>query len=153
MTSRDHPAPPAEVLLNLGSFFDDFSTHDVDTARWLLGEDPSEIYAVGSGKRSVPCLCNSFAVSCCSFAVSCCSVPKHGCLSVVSLLSLGFLADYKGKPLDDTAVLVLRFPVCPFLSMCTFPSSQVLIRFLRAAPCASLITLAVLCKNAAPGCS
>jgi myo-inositol 2-dehydrogenase/D-chiro-inositol 1-dehydrogenase len=81
MTSRDHPAPPAEVLLNLGSFFDDFSTHDVDTARWLLGEDPSEIYAVGSG----------------------------------------FLADYKGKPLDDTAVLVLRFPSG---AMCVIDNSR-----------------------------
>ncbi len=33
LTSRDHPPPNIAVLSESGTFFDDFSTHDVDMAR------------------------------------------------------------------------------------------------------------------------
>lgn len=48
MTSRDHPAPSTGGLSGGGSFFADFSTHDVDSALHLLGEHPTRIYATGS---------------------------------------------------------------------------------------------------------
>jgi len=52
ITSRDHPPPPLEFLDSAGSFFDDFSTHDVDMARWLTGESPSSIYACATNNLS-----------------------------------------------------------------------------------------------------
>jgi len=50
VTSRDHPPPPEEYLLadSTGSFFDDFSTHDVDFARWMTGQEPESVYATAS---------------------------------------------------------------------------------------------------------
>jgi myo-inositol 2-dehydrogenase/D-chiro-inositol 1-dehydrogenase len=36
LTSRDHPPPPIEVLSSAGSFFQDFSTHDVVNIYLLL---------------------------------------------------------------------------------------------------------------------
>jgi myo-inositol 2-dehydrogenase/D-chiro-inositol 1-dehydrogenase len=48
ITSRDHPPPSPDALAGGGSFFDDFATHDVDVARWLIGEEPESVYAVAS---------------------------------------------------------------------------------------------------------
>jgi len=47
--SRDHPPPLADYTSDAttGSFFDDFTTHDLDMARWLLGED-LEVLHVGA---------------------------------------------------------------------------------------------------------
>jgi len=55
MTSRDHPPPPEEYLQagSTGSFFDDFSTHDVDFARWITGEEPECVYATASSFMGV----------------------------------------------------------------------------------------------------
>ncbi len=55
---------------NLGTFFEDFSTHDIDMARWLVGEEPEKVWACAS---------------------------QH-------------LPVFKSKGIDDTAVIVLKFP-------------------------------------------
>ncbi|KAK3604192.1 hypothetical protein CHS0354_002000 [Potamilus streckersoni] len=48
ITSRD-PAPPSvEYLKSSGGIFRDMTIHDFDMARWLLGEEPTEIYVAGS---------------------------------------------------------------------------------------------------------
>ena len=49
ITFRDHPAPKEYMSADsTGSLFDDFSTHDVDYARWIVGEEPEKIYATAS---------------------------------------------------------------------------------------------------------
>jgi myo-inositol 2-dehydrogenase/D-chiro-inositol 1-dehydrogenase len=70
LTSRDHPPPPEHFLESAGTFFEDFSTHDLDMARWLIGEEPVSVYACASQ----------------------------------------FLPSFKAKSIDDTAVIVLKFP-------------------------------------------
>ncbi len=48
ITSRD-PAPPSLDYIKVsGGLFRDMMIHDFDMARWLLGEDPVEIFATGS---------------------------------------------------------------------------------------------------------
>jgi len=46
-TSRDHPLPSFEFLKTSGGIFHDCCSHDIDVHRWLVGEDPIEVYAVG----------------------------------------------------------------------------------------------------------
>jgi myo-inositol 2-dehydrogenase / D-chiro-inositol 1-dehydrogenase len=48
ITSRDPGLPPLEYLKVSGGQFRDMTIHDFDMARWLLGEEPVEIYATGS---------------------------------------------------------------------------------------------------------
>ena len=48
----DHPVPPLEFLKNGGCPFMDLSPHDVDYVRWVLGEEPVEVFA--SGCSSTP---------------------------------------------------------------------------------------------------
>ncbi len=48
ITSRDPGLAPAEYLKHSGGIFRDMVIHDFDMARWLLGEDPVEVYASGS---------------------------------------------------------------------------------------------------------
>jgi myo-inositol 2-dehydrogenase/D-chiro-inositol 1-dehydrogenase len=48
VTSRDPGLPPAEYLKVSGGQFRDMTIHDFDMARWLLGEEPVELYATGS---------------------------------------------------------------------------------------------------------
>jgi myo-inositol 2-dehydrogenase/D-chiro-inositol 1-dehydrogenase len=47
ITSRDPGLPPREYLRHSGGYFRDSTIHDFDTARWMLGEDPVEIMAIG----------------------------------------------------------------------------------------------------------
>jgi myo-inositol 2-dehydrogenase / D-chiro-inositol 1-dehydrogenase len=48
ITSNDpSPPPPAYVAVS-GGLFKDMAIHDFDMARWLLGEEPVQVYAVGS---------------------------------------------------------------------------------------------------------
>jgi len=48
ITSRD-PAPPSRNYLQVsGSLFRDMAIHDFDMARWLLGEEPVEVFAAAS---------------------------------------------------------------------------------------------------------
>jgi len=48
ITSNDpSPPPPAYVAVS-GGLFKDMAIHDFDMARWLLGEEPVEVYATGS---------------------------------------------------------------------------------------------------------
>jgi myo-inositol 2-dehydrogenase/D-chiro-inositol 1-dehydrogenase len=53
ITSRDPAPPPAEYISRSGGIFRDMLIHDFDMARWLLGEEPVDVFAVAS------CLVNS----------------------------------------------------------------------------------------------
>lgn len=48
LTSRDPSPPPIDYIEKSGGLFTDMMIHDFDMARFLLGEEPSEIYAAGS---------------------------------------------------------------------------------------------------------
>ncbi len=48
ITSRDPSPPPIEYINVSGGLFRDMMIHDFDLARWLLGEEPVEVYASGS---------------------------------------------------------------------------------------------------------
>jgi myo-inositol 2-dehydrogenase/D-chiro-inositol 1-dehydrogenase len=46
--SRDPGPPPVEYVKRSGGLFRDMMIHDLDMARFLLGEDPVEVHAVAS---------------------------------------------------------------------------------------------------------
>lgn len=46
--SRDPGPPPIDYVKRSGGLFRDMMIHDLDMARFLLGEDPVEVHAVGS---------------------------------------------------------------------------------------------------------
>jgi len=48
ITSRDPSPPPLAYVRVSGGLFRDMMIHDFDMARWLLGEEPVEIYAAAS---------------------------------------------------------------------------------------------------------
>ncbi len=48
ITSRDPSPPPAEYVARSGGLFKDMMIHDFDMGRWLLGEEPVEVFAIGS---------------------------------------------------------------------------------------------------------
>jgi myo-inositol 2-dehydrogenase / D-chiro-inositol 1-dehydrogenase len=49
ITSRDPEPPPLDYLANApGALFRETMVHDCDMARWLLGEEPVEVFAVAS---------------------------------------------------------------------------------------------------------
>lgn len=48
ITSRDPSPPPIDYIRRSGGLFRDMMIHDFDMARWLLGEEPVEVYAAGS---------------------------------------------------------------------------------------------------------
>jgi myo-inositol 2-dehydrogenase/D-chiro-inositol 1-dehydrogenase len=48
ITSRDPTPPPASYVARSGGLFRDMMIHDLDMARWLLGEEPISVYARGS---------------------------------------------------------------------------------------------------------
>ena len=48
ITSRDPGPPPAEYLKASGGLFRDMTIHDFDLARFMLGEEPVEVQAMGS---------------------------------------------------------------------------------------------------------
>lgn len=48
VSSRDPGLPPFEYLKVSGGQFRDMTIHDFDMARWLLGEEPVEVYAMGA---------------------------------------------------------------------------------------------------------
>ncbi|MCL1079114.1 inositol 2-dehydrogenase [Parashewanella spongiae] len=48
ITSRDPSPPPAEYIKVSGGLFKDMMIHDFDMARWLLDEEPVEVFANGS---------------------------------------------------------------------------------------------------------
>ncbi len=45
IASRDPGAPPVEYIKGSGGLFRDMTIHDFDMARWLLGEEPTQVYA------------------------------------------------------------------------------------------------------------
>ena len=48
ITSRDPSPPPIDYVSRSGGLFRDMMIHDLDMGRWLLGEEPVEVYAAGS---------------------------------------------------------------------------------------------------------
>ena len=48
ITSRDPSPPPVSYIEQSGGLFRDMTIHDFDMARFLLGEEPVEIFATGS---------------------------------------------------------------------------------------------------------
>ena len=46
--SHDPAPPPIEYVRISGGLFKDMAIHDFDTARWLMGEDPEEVFASAS---------------------------------------------------------------------------------------------------------
>jgi myo-inositol 2-dehydrogenase/D-chiro-inositol 1-dehydrogenase len=48
ITSRDPAPPPVSYIKVSGGLFRDMMIHDLDMARWLLGEEPVEVFATGS---------------------------------------------------------------------------------------------------------
>ena len=48
ITSRDPAPPPVSYIKQSGGLFRDMMIHDLDMARFLLGEEPIAIYATGS---------------------------------------------------------------------------------------------------------
>src|SRR5262244_2004173 len=48
ITSRDPAPPPLSYIKVSGGLFRDMMIHDFDLARWLLGEEPIEVYATAS---------------------------------------------------------------------------------------------------------
>ncbi|SNY91678.1 myo-inositol 2-dehydrogenase [Cohaesibacter sp. ES.047] len=48
ITSRDPSAPPVEYVKRSGGLFRDMMIHDLDMARFLLGEEPVTLFARGS---------------------------------------------------------------------------------------------------------
>ncbi len=48
ITSHDPAPPPIGYVATSGGLFRDMAIHDFDTARWLLGEQVSEVFAAGA---------------------------------------------------------------------------------------------------------
>jgi len=48
ITSHDPSPPPPSYVAVSGGLFKDMAIHDFDMARWVLGEDPSEVFAAGA---------------------------------------------------------------------------------------------------------
>lgn len=48
LVNHDPAPPPPGFIPGSGGLFRDFSIHDLDLARWLLGEDPCEVFAMAS---------------------------------------------------------------------------------------------------------
>ena len=48
ITNRDPRLPELRFLASSGGLFLDFTIHDFDMARWLLGEEPVEVFAWGA---------------------------------------------------------------------------------------------------------
>ncbi len=48
ITSRDPGPPPIAYIKVSGGLFRDMMIHDLDLARWLLGEEPVEVFATAS---------------------------------------------------------------------------------------------------------
>jgi myo-inositol 2-dehydrogenase/D-chiro-inositol 1-dehydrogenase len=48
ITSRDPTPPPLDYVRVSGGLFRDMTIHDFDMARWLLGEEPEEVFAWGA---------------------------------------------------------------------------------------------------------
>jgi len=48
ITSRDHAPPPIDYIRRSGGIFRDMMIHDLDMARFLVGEEFAEVFATGS---------------------------------------------------------------------------------------------------------
>merc|ERR1712238_642454 len=48
LCSRDPSAPPASYVKGGGGIFSDMAVHDLDMTRFLAGDDPIDILAIGS---------------------------------------------------------------------------------------------------------
>lgn len=55
LTSRDPSPPPLDYIKACGGLIRETSIHDIDVARWLTGEDPISVHAIGAA-RSDPAI-------------------------------------------------------------------------------------------------
>eukprot|EP01130_Rhizamoeba_saxonica_P002511 TRINITY_DN12301_c0_g1_i1.p1 TRINITY_DN12301_c0_g1~~TRINITY_DN12301_c0_g1_i1.p1 ORF type:complete len:351 (+),score=69.58 TRINITY_DN12301_c0_g1_i1:50-1102(+) len=46
--SRDNPVPSIPYLSTSGGIFHDCASHDIDLLRWIIGEEPIEVYCYGT---------------------------------------------------------------------------------------------------------
>jgi len=58
--SRDNPVPTLAYLKISGGIFHDCGSHDIDLCRWILNEDPEEVYCVASAFRKEIAEINDF---------------------------------------------------------------------------------------------
>jgi myo-inositol 2-dehydrogenase/D-chiro-inositol 1-dehydrogenase len=58
--SRDNPVPTLAYLKISGGIFHDCGSHDIDLCRWILNEDPDEVYCVASAFRKEIAEINDF---------------------------------------------------------------------------------------------
>lgn len=50
LTSRDPGPPPIDYIVASGGILRETTIHDIDMARWLTGEEPNSVYAVGAAR-------------------------------------------------------------------------------------------------------
>lgn len=50
-TSRDSPLPPMSYLKTSNGMYHDCAVHDIDVICWILGEEPSHVYAQGHAQH------------------------------------------------------------------------------------------------------
>ncbi|MER9947272.1 inositol 2-dehydrogenase [Mesorhizobium sp. M0047] len=50
LTSRDPGPPPMDYIVASGGILRETTIHDIDMARWLTGEEPESVYAVGAAR-------------------------------------------------------------------------------------------------------
>jgi len=58
--SRDNPVPTLAYLKISGGIFHDCGSHDIDLCRWILNEDPDEVFCVASAFRKEIAEINDF---------------------------------------------------------------------------------------------
>jgi myo-inositol 2-dehydrogenase/D-chiro-inositol 1-dehydrogenase len=54
ITSNDPSPPPVAYVKVSGGLFKDMAIHDFDMARWLLDEEPAEVFAWGAAWSTTP---------------------------------------------------------------------------------------------------
>ncbi|MGT2466474.1 Gfo/Idh/MocA family oxidoreductase [Mesorhizobium atlanticum] len=50
LTSRDPTPPPLDYIVASGGILRETTIHDIDMARWLTGEEPESVHAVGASR-------------------------------------------------------------------------------------------------------
>jgi myo-inositol 2-dehydrogenase / D-chiro-inositol 1-dehydrogenase len=62
IVSRDHPLLPSNVLVNIGSIFDDLMVHEIDIALWFMKSQPISVFASAASTFNTGVIDNATAV-------------------------------------------------------------------------------------------